>query len=121
NANRQGVQKGFPFLTALARLVGPAGARTRRLTAAGRGEGSYNSQGNQDGVRKRGIVPLLAPPRREHGSGWGAWRWVVEDIMQRLNRFRRLRVRYERRADIHLAFLHLACALIVWQKLQPMF
>jgi transposase len=29
-----------------------------------------------------------------------------------LNRFRRLKIRYEHRADIHLAFLQLGCALI---------
>ncbi len=29
-----------------------------------------------------------------------------------LNQFKRLAVRYERRADIHEAFLHLGCALI---------
>jgi hypothetical protein len=28
-----------------------------------------------------------------------------------LNRYRRLRIRYERRADIHQAFLHIGCAL----------
>ena len=49
------------------------------------------------------------------------WRWVAEDVMQRFNRFRRLRVRYERRADIHRAFLYLAAAMIVWQKLRTMF
>jgi hypothetical protein len=26
-------------------------------------------------------------------------------------------VRYERRADIHVAFLHLACAVICWRAL----
>ena len=31
-----------------------------------------------------------------------------------LNQFRRLRVRYEKRADIHEAFLSLGCALICW-------
>jgi transposase len=31
-----------------------------------------------------------------------------------LNQFRRLRVRYDRRADIHEAFLSLGCALICW-------
>jgi len=36
-----------------------------------------------------------------------------------LHRFRRLLVRYERRADIHLGFLSLACALIVFQFLHP--
>jgi hypothetical protein len=33
---------------------------------------------------------------------------------------RRLTVRYERRADILQAFLHLACALICARKLQPL-
>jgi transposase len=35
---------------------------------------------------------------------------VVEQTFSWFNRFRRLRIRYERRADIHLAFLHLSCA-----------
>jgi hypothetical protein len=33
---------------------------------------------------------------------------------------RRLTVRYERRADILTAFLHLACALICARRLQPL-
>jgi hypothetical protein len=33
---------------------------------------------------------------------------------------RRLTVRYERRADILQAFLHLACVLICARKLQPL-
>jgi hypothetical protein len=35
-----------------------------------------------------------------------------------VNQFRRLRVRYEKRADIHEAFLSLGCALICWQSLR---
>jgi transposase len=37
---------------------------------------------------------------------------VVERTLAWLSKFRRLTVRYERRADIHQAFLHLGCALI---------
>ncbi|HJX26355.1 MAG TPA: IS5/IS1182 family transposase, partial [Thermoanaerobaculia bacterium] len=33
-------------------------------------------------------------------------------------KFRRLRIRDERRADIHLAFLNLGCALICWNFVQ---
>jgi hypothetical protein len=32
--------------------------------------------------------------------------------------FRRLRMRYDKRADIHEACLSLGCALICWQSLQ---
>jgi transposase len=37
----------------------------------------------------------------------------VERTFAWLNQFRRLRVRYEKRADIHEAFLALACALLM--------
>ena len=49
--------------------------------------------------------PFLAKRNTEHGSGLGRWRWVVERTFAWLNQFRRLRVRYEKRADIHEAFL----------------
>ncbi len=51
-------------------------------------------------------------------SGLGRWRWVVERSFAWLNQFRRLRVRYEKRADIHEAFLFLGCALICWRFLR---
>ncbi len=35
-----------------------------------------------------------------------------------LNQFRRLRVRYDKRADIHEAFLSLGCTWICWQSLR---
>jgi len=54
----------------------------------------------------------------EHGSGLGRWRWVVERTFAWLNQFRRLRVRYEKQADIHEAFLSLGCALICWRFLR---
>jgi hypothetical protein len=42
---------------------------------------------------------------------------VVERTLAWLNQFRRLRVHYDKRADIHKAFLSLACALIGRQAL----
>ena len=48
----------------------------------------------------------------------GRHRWVIERTLAWLNRFRRLRVRYERRADIHQAFLTLGCVLICHNHLQ---
>ena len=38
--------------------------------------------------------------------------------MSWLNRSRRLKVSYERRADVHQAFLELGCALICWNRVQ---
>jgi transposase len=63
-------------------------------------------------------VPWLAMRRTAHGSGLVRWRWVVERTFAWLNQFRRLRVRYDKRADIHEAFLSLGCALVCWQSLR---
>ena len=45
-------------------------------------------------------------------------RWVVERTFAWLNQFRRLRVRYEKPADMHEALLLLGCALICWYALR---
>lgn len=42
----------------------------------------------------------------------GRHRWVVERTFAWMARFRRLSVRHDRRADIHLALTTLAAALI---------
>jgi hypothetical protein len=45
-----------------------------------------------------------------HGSGLGVHRWVVEQSLALLHWFRRLRIRWEVRDDIHEALLSLDCA-----------
>ena len=61
-------------------------------------------------------LELACWPKRNasrcHAERLGRFRWVVERTLSWLNRFRRLKVRYERRADIHQAFLSLGCTLI---------
>jgi putative transposase len=44
-----------------------------------------------------------------------ARRWVVERTHSWLNRFRRLLIRWEKRADTFIAMLHLACGIITWR------
>lgn len=48
--------------------------------------------------------------------GYRARRWVCERTHSWMNRFRRLLVRWEKKLDNFLAFLHLACAFIVWRN-----
>lgn len=43
-------------------------------------------------------------------------RWVVERTLSWVNRFRKLLVRFEKKAASHEALLELACALIVFRK-----
>jgi transposase len=46
----------------------------------------------------------------------GRHRWVVEWTLAWLAKFRRLAIRYERRADIHEAFVLLGCSLICYNQ-----
>ncbi len=48
--------------------------------------------------------------------GWKARRWVVERTHSWLNRFRKLRVSFEKAAASYIALLSLAAALIWWRK-----
>jgi transposase len=63
-------------------------------------------------LRRRHIIPRVARRGIESPERLGRYRWVVERTLAWLNGFRRLRIRYERRAENYLAFIHLACALI---------
>jgi len=81
------------------------------------GDRGYDAEAIRQALRYRGIVPLLAMRNTEHGSGLGRRRWVVERSFAWLNQFRRLRIRYEKRADIHEALLALGCILICWRFL----
>ena len=45
-------------------------------------------------------------------AGFKARRWVVERAHSWMNRFRRLLVRWDKKPENYLAFLHFACGLI---------
>ncbi len=45
-----------------------------------------------------------------------ARRWIVEVAHSWINRFRRLLVRWEKKASNYLALLYFACAIICWRK-----
>jgi IS5 family transposase len=70
-------------------------------------------------LRRRGITPRIARRGVEPHDKLGRHRYVVERSLAWLLGYRRLQVRYERRADILLGFVHLACALICLRSLHP--
>lgn len=48
-------------------------------------------------------------------AGFKARRWVVERTHSWMNRFRRILVRWEKRADTYLAMLHLSLGIMTWR------
>jgi transposase len=49
-------------------------------------------------------------------AGKRARRWVVEGTHSWLNRYRRLLIRWEKKAHNYLALLHFACAVLTWNQ-----
>jgi transposase len=115
-ANRNDSQEALALVDAIPPLQGEHG-RPRCRPHSVLGDRGYDAETIRHGLRMRRIHPLLAKRHTKQWSGLGRWRWVVERTFAWLNQFRRLRARYDKRADIHQAFLSLGCTLICWQSL----
>jgi transposase len=116
-ANSHDSRQALELIDAIPPLLGRCG-RPRSRPNCLLGDRAYDSEAIRRGLRNHRIRSLVAKRNTQHGSGLGRWRWVVERTFAWLNQFRRLRVRYEKRADIHEAFLLLGCALIRWNLLR---
>ena len=104
-------------IDAVPSIAGPRGRprfRPKKLHA----DKGYDYTRCRAALRARGIIARTARRGQDSSQHLGRPRWVVERTPAWLNRFRRLRVRYERRADIHQASLSLGCALICHNHLQ---
>jgi transposase len=113
-ANRHDTTQLLPLVAAIPPVRGKRG-RPRRKPDRIQGDRAYDSAPHREALRLLGIAPILAKRATEHGSGLGVYRWVVERTLAWLHQFRRLRIRYERRADIHEAFLSIGCSLICFR------
>ena len=106
-----------PLLDAIpsVRRAGPGRPRHRPKKA--HADKAYDILRCRAYLRRRGIACRIARKGVDSSERLGRFRWVVERTLAWLSRFRRLVVRYERRADLHRAFLTLACVLICWRFL----
>jgi IS5 family transposase len=107
------------IVDAVPAVIGPRG-RPGRRPAKLHGDKGYDYPTCRQLLRRRGICPRIARRGVESSQRLGRHRWKVERSLAWLLANRRLTVRYERRADILQAFLHLACALLCTRKLRPL-
>jgi transposase len=118
--NRYDITQLLPLLDAIPPIRGTRG-RPRRKPRELYADRGYDFDKYRRLLRERGIAVRIARRGVAHGSGLGKIRWVVERGFAWLHAFKRLRTRYERRADIHLGLLQLACALICHRQLPKSF
>jgi transposase len=121
-ANTHDSQLLEPLVDAIPAVIGPRGrpGRPHRRPAKLHADKGYDDPICRRVLRHRGISPRIARRGVESSQRLGRHRWKVERSLAWLLANRRLTVRYERRADIVTALLHLACALICARKLQPL-
>ena len=124
-ANRHDMKKLADLLDATVVEVPPptAAGSTERHLALDRG---YDYDECRAAAAARGYVPHIPPKRSAEQplpppgdpARHPPRRWVVEVAHSWFNRFRRLLIRWEKRADAYLGFVQLAACLIVYRKLR---
>jgi transposase len=104
----------IPLIDAIPPIIGPRGrpGRPRKRPAKLHADKAYDSSPLRRALRARGITPRVARRGIDSSERLGRHRWVVERSLAWLLGYRRLGVRYERRADLLQGLLHLGCALI---------
>ena len=107
-------------LDAIPPIRTPAGRRRKR-PAKLHADKAYDMPHCRQALRRRHIRCRIARKGIDSSERLGCHRWVIERTLAWLNRYRRLTVRYERRADLHQAFLTLGCALICFHALENRF
>ncbi len=96
----------------------PSGQRRKR-PAKRHADKAYAIPRCRRALTRRRIKVRIARKGVEASQRLGRHRWVVERTLAWLARNRRLTIRYERRANIHQAFLTLGCCLICFNHLPP--
>jgi transposase len=97
------------MIDAVPPVKGPRGqpGRPRKRPAKLHGDKGYDYPRCRRALRRRGITPRIARRGIEPSDRLGRHRYVVERSLAWLIGYRRLQVRYERRADILLGFMQL--------------
>lgn len=113
-ANRHDSTQFTVLVDAVPPIRRPAGhpGRPRKRPDRLHADKAYDFPRCRQVLRDRHIKVRIARRGVDSSTKLGRHRWVVERTLAWLARYRRLTIRYERRATLHQAFLSLACALI---------
>lgn len=117
-ANRHDSMVFADLIDAIPLITCPSGQRRKR-PAKLHADKAYDIPRCRQALTRRHIKIRIARKGIDSSQRLGRHRWVIERTLAWLARYRRLTIRYERRVDIHQAFLTLGCALICFNHLPP--
>ncbi|WP_405966002.1 IS5 family transposase (plasmid) [Streptomyces sp. NBC_00723] len=116
-ANVNDVTQTLALVDGIPPVAGKPG-RPRRRPDSLLGDKAYDSKAVRHQLRRRRILPVISRKGAPNIKGLGKLRHVVEQTFALLHQFKRLAVRWERRTELHDAFVSLACSLICWRRLK---
>jgi len=116
-ANVNDVTQTLALVDGIPPVAGRPG-RPRRRPDSLLGDKGYDSNLNRRELSKRRILPVISRKGAPNIKGLGKLRYVVEQTFALLHQFKRLAVRWERRTELHDAFVSLASSLICWRRLK---
>lgn len=114
--NRNDVTELLPLIATFPIVRGRRG-RPRLRPGEVYADRGYDHDKYRGPLRAQRVIRRIARRGSAHGSGLGKVGWVVEQTIVHLHWFRRLRIRWQTRDDIHQAFLTPASALICYRRL----
>lgn len=115
-ANTNDVDALKPLVRAIPAIRSRRGPR-RRKPAKLHADKAYDHTDLRKWIRDRGIIVRIARKGIETSKRLGKHRWVIERSIAWLFGYRRLTIRYERKANHFCAFLTLAAPLVCYKKL----
>ena len=120
-ANAHDATQLLPLVDSIPAIIGPQGkpGRPRKRPAKLHADKAYDSTDLRRALRARGITPRIARRGIDSSERLGRYRWMVERTLAWLLGYRRLGVRYERRAGLLQGLLLLAGSLICLRFLAP--
>jgi transposase len=112
--NRNDITQLLPLIDKIPPVRGRRG-RPRRRPDELYADRAYDHDKYRKAVHAKGIRTRIARRGQPHGSGLGKLRWVIERTIAWYHGMKRLRIRWERRDDIHEAFFSLATCIITYR------
>lgn len=112
-ANQHDATTLLPLIVELPAVAGKPG-RPKQKPAKLIADKGFDCQPLRNLLAWLGIEPEI-PRRGDSEHGLGKFRWFIERTLSWLHQFRRLRIRWDRRPEIHQAFLSLAATVICYR------
>lgn len=115
-ANTHDMKAATEILDSIIVMKRPSSRKTKQNLCLDKG---YDFPEIQHEIINRGYIPHIRHKRekKRERKRHMSRRWVVERTNSWHNRFRKLLIRYEKKAENYLGLVHMACCIIIYRRI----